>query len=257
MRILEGLDLNAFSLHASDLRLEDDSTLIVTKKDWPYPLALAFQEEMCERVRHRPSERVFIFCSHPHCLTLGTGLQRNKAVASELIDFDPAVEEKLELPLYRIKRGGGLTFHYPGQLIFYPILSLDTHQTRIFDLLMGVLQAVKSALIELYHLNSLDCERDLLGLWHYHFKLASIGVSARRFVSMHGLALNLWRDPLMAKTLSFVHPCGLSGSTYTYLEDLVPELDSQTFEEIQKKVLAHLPLERATNKAVESVDMLS
>ncbi len=256
MKVLEGLDLKAFSLEPHDLVLEE-ATLIVSKKDWPYPLALAFQEEMCERVRHHPTERVFIFCSHPHCLTLGTGLQRNKAVASELVDFDPILESKLELPLYRIKRGGGLTFHYPGQLIFYPIISLEKHQTRIFDLLMGVLHSVKKSLSELYALNSLDCERDLLGLWHYHFKLASIGVSARRFVSMHGMALNLWRDPLMAKTLSFVHPCGLSGSTYTYLEDLVESLDGSSFEAIQKKMLEHLPLKCATNKAIESIDMLS
>lgn len=257
MKILEGLNLDQFELSSSDLRIADPQTLIVTKKEWPYPSALAFQEEMCERVRHNPLERVFIYCSHPHCLTLGTGLQRNKAITEELVDFDPILEADLELPLYRIKRGGGLTFHYPGQLIFYPIISLDTHKTRIFDLLMGTLKATAKSLQDLYQLESLEYERDLLGLWHYHFKLASIGVSARRFVSMHGLALNLWRDPLMAKTLSLVHPCGLRGSTYAYLEDLVSNLDQDAFERVQHSLMSNLPLERPRDKAIESINMLS
>ncbi len=256
MRVLENLSLANFDLTTENLRLLDQQTLVVTKKDWDYPLALAFQEEMCERVRSHTSERVFIFCSHPHCLTLGTGLQRNKAITVELVDFDPLIEADLELPLYRIKRGGGLTFHYPGQLIFYPIVSLDAHKTRIFDLLMSVLESTATSLTELYQLNSLEYKRDLLGLWHYHYKLASIGVSARRFISMHGLALNLFRDPLMAKTLSLVHPCGLRGTTYTYLEDLVGDLPVSAFDKIQEAMLRHLPLERPTYKAIECVDML-
>lgn len=237
MKILAGIDLALYGLLESDIRIQDQ-TLVVIKRDWDYPLALAFQEILCERIWTHKDERAFIFCSHPHCLTLGRGLQKNKNLSQTLVDFDPSLEGKLEVPLYHIARGGGLTFHYPGQLVFYPIMSLENHKLKIFDLLLGVLKVYKTALEELYQLDGLDCERDLLGLWHGPYKLASIGVSARRFVSYHGLALNLERDPLIARTLANVYPCGLAGTSYTYLADHCNTAEvPQLFERLQHKAL--------------------
>lgn len=240
MRILDNLNLSDYGLSASDYQIKDN-TLIIVKKNWDYTQTLALQEILCERVWNHKFERAFIFCSHPHCLTLGRGLQKNK----NLIEFDQAMATNLEMPLYQVARGGGLTFHYPDQLVFYPVLSLETHGLKIFDLLMEVLNMFRSTLSELYGLTDLDCQRELLGLWNGPYKLASIGVSARRFVSYHGLALNLRRDPILSRTLALVHPCGLKGNTYTYLEDYIPEHEIDiSFSRIQAKVLesCHFPV---------------
>lgn len=233
MKILEGLDLATFGLCENDIRINND-ILIVSKKYWDYEMAHAFQEEMVERVYNFKNESVFIFCNHPSCLTLGKGLQRTKDEIIPLVEFNPLLENELEIKVHRIKRGGGITFHHEKQLVFYPIVSLENKKLRVFDFLLLILNKTKEVLEEITDIEELNVRVDLLGLWSKQTKLASIGLSAKRFVSYHGLALNLDRDEKVENALGLVFPCGLPGSFYSTINSLSKKKVS--FEQIQNSL---------------------
>ena len=139
-----------------------------------------------------------------------------------LIEFDRTTA--LPFPLYDIKRGGGLTFHYPGQLVFYPIMSTTHHKIPVYDLMIKILEFTQKALAELLGFSGTIVRKDLLGLWarndFIEAKIASIGLAASRFVTYHGLALNLISDELMFEALRQVYPCGINGALYSDVESL-------------------------------------
>lgn len=117
-------------------------------------------------------------------------------------------------PVVETNRGGQATYHGPGQLVGYPILDLAS---RGRDLHLH-LRAIEDALIRACATFGVSAGRreNLTGVWMAGRKLASIGVGVRKWVSMHGFALNVTNaclPPFFAIT-----PCGLSGVAMTSLE---------------------------------------
>ena len=112
-------------LQSHEYEVFENNSLIVTKWDWDYKEALDFQKQAVQTLKESPKLQVFIFCSHPHCFTNGRGLQKRAGkVVPGLVEFDKNIISELPYPYHEISRGGGLTFHYPGQWIFYPIVNL-------------------------------------------------------------------------------------------------------------------------------------
>lgn len=213
------LDLAFFTNH---FERPFENIYVLKKWNWDYLEAEAFQLKCVDFVRENPHVSILIFCSHPHSFTMGRGLQKLKDPNLNLVEFDPATS--LPYPMYQIKRGGGLTFHYPGQFVFYPIMNLTHHKLAVFDLMMNVLSLLQMTIEEQFKMPGLICRRDLLGLWFENefskVKLASIGLAANRFVTYHGLALNFFDDEELFAALQKVYPCGLSGDVYRSLEVL-------------------------------------
>jgi lipoyl(octanoyl) transferase len=118
-------------------------------------------------------------------------------------------------PVFETNRGGQATYHGPGQLVGYPILDLtprgrDLHQH---------LRMLEDALIRACGRFGVSAGRreGMTGVWVENRKLASIGVGVRKWISMHGFAINITREclpPFLAIT-----PCGLDGVTMTCLEN--------------------------------------
>ncbi len=187
--------------------------------DWDYEAAWEFQKQTAQRVRET-GEKWLIACSHPDVLTNGRGLQKpKKGQAFELEDFKPTPGMDLPVPLFQIERGGGLTFHHPGQLILYPIVKLHPQRLGLSTLVDRLLISVKGALEE-RGIYGLEHERDLLGLWQGPKKLASVGIAVDRMVTQHGLALNVSRFEDLKQKLTRFSPCGMSFSTYTSVEEV-------------------------------------
>lgn len=216
------LTLSDFDLNESNLSWVNDNTLIVRKWNWEYSLAHKFQRKSVELVQEHAGLRIFICTSHPHVLTNGRGLQKpRKGEELKLIDFKPENYPLLPFPLHQIERGGGLTFHHPGQFIFYPItrlnpksLSLSKMTDEIFDFSMEVLSS--------WGVKDLGHENKLLGLWWKNDKkLASMGIAIEKLVTFHGMALNLYQDPQMKSALALLNPCGLSSDIYISAEELI------------------------------------
>ncbi len=241
MNFFKNLCLDQYGLDENNIEQIDDYSFVVTKESWNYELALDFQEEMVKRVYDDKRYKVIIFTNHPHCLTLGRGLQRRTKADTTLVDFDESLRSQLSIPIYDIKRGGGITFHYPGQLVIYPILSLETHKRKVMDFLKEVLRDIKTSLVDLYGIENLSYENDLIGLWSGCQKVASIGLCSHKFVTYHGLALNLYRDDLMSKTLKSVYPCGISGDSYITLDQITDPSDNY-FNDISDNFLKRMKL---------------
>lgn len=117
-------------------------------------------------------------------------------------------------PVFETNRGGQATYHGPGQLVGYPILDLSSRGRDLHQ----HLRAIEDALIRACATFGVTAGRreNLTGVWVANRKLASIGVGVRKWVSMHGFALNVTRaslPPFLAIT-----PCGLDGVAMTCLE---------------------------------------
>ena len=200
--------------------LKNNQTALVKKWNWDYGKCLEFQLEAASFIRENPSIKILIFTNHPHCFTLGTQLQRDKNI-----------DLNYPLPAFAVHRGGGLTFHFPGQWIFYPILKISASHWGLKKLRDFLFESVIEVLKNEYGvLGEVSCEYP--GIWVKEKKLASLGLGLKRYVSIHGLALNLMFDQKMKDALSGLYPCGLSSNTYTDLSNLISNsVDAEEFHQ--------------------------
>lgn len=115
-------------------------------------------------------------------------------------------------------RGGDITYHGPGQLVAYPIIDLNRAGLRIHAYMRVLEESVIRTLADL----SLAGERDegATGVWVDGRKVCAVGVRVRRWISMHGLALNVTTD---LRHFDLIIPCGLAGREVTSVERLLGE----------------------------------
>ncbi len=122
--------------------------------------------------------------------------------------------DALPHPVVEINRGGQATWHGPGQLVVYPILNLQ-HRGRDLHLYLRFLEEIIIRTCADQHIAA--TRRDgLTGVWVQERKLASIGVGVRKWISMHGLALNVTNESLAA--FDHITPCGIANVSMTCLE---------------------------------------
>lgn len=219
---METLEANPFSTLKvpSEAEVETHGTILFVKKwNWDYDDCLEFQKQAQELVRSNRSLKVYIFCNHPHVFTLGRGNERGE---KNLVEFNPTLATNLKYPVKSIHRGGGITFHYPGQWIFYPIMAITPSYT-LDDHMCWLLKSVASVLREDFRLEGVLTAKKLMGVWKDKRKLASIGVGVSRFITEHGLALNLIKDQEMFDELGKINPCGMSHETYESVDSYVQD----------------------------------
>ncbi|MEB3202158.1 MAG: lipoyl(octanoyl) transferase LipB [Synechococcus sp.] len=196
------------------MRPKLDAILFEAMQPVPFERAWAAQRQLQQRLLNHPEgPEAVLLLEHEPCYTLGRG-------ASEtFLRFDPAAPP---LPLHRIDRGGEVTHHGPGQLVLYPVLNLQHHGADLHLYLRQLEQVVIDLLAGL----QLHGERieGLTGVWLEGRKVAAIGVGARRWISQHGLALNV--DGNLAGFEAVV-PCGLSDRCVGRLVDWRPGLSCQ------------------------------
>lgn len=157
----------------------------------PYRAAHTLQQHLVERRIAREICDTLVLCEHDPVVTVGRG-----APAPALAD--PAIE------VIEVERGGEATFHGPGQLVAYPILELPEARRDLHRLLRDLEQVVIDCLAEIEVAG--ERRAGLTGVWVAGRKVCSIGVAVRRWVTWHGLALNLNAD--LAAFGGF-RPCGL------------------------------------------------
>jgi lipoyl(octanoyl) transferase len=121
---------------------------------------------------------------------------------------------RLPHPVFETNRGGQATWHGPGQLVAYPILDLQ-NRGRDLHLYMRFLEEVVILTCAACGVNT-GRREGLTGVWAGHKKIASIGVGVKRWVAMHGLALNVGNSSLEA--FQHITPCGISNVEMTSLE---------------------------------------
>jgi lipoyl(octanoyl) transferase len=177
----------------------------------PFPQAWAWQQQLQQRLLADPTgPEAVLLLEHEPCYTLGRGADQ------AFLNFDPLDPPA---PLFRIDRGGEVTHHCPGQLVLYPVLNLQRHGADLHAYLRDLEGVVIDLLAEL----GLHAERlsGLTGVWLEGRKVAAIGVGARRWISQHGLALNVEAD---LAGFARVVPCGIADRPVGRLVDWRPGL---------------------------------
>ena len=174
----------------------------------PYLEALVVQQGLFTHGR----QQHLLLLEHPHVFTHGprTDLARNVLVAPADVGAD----------LVSVKRGGDVTYHGPGQLVGYPILSVE-NSMGASDHVCAVQQVVVRSLREL-GLASVGCLDDFPGVWvdpdgPQPRKIAAIGVRLARGRTMHGFALNVSTD--MRYMRDYIIPCGIADRPVTSLAE--------------------------------------
>lgn len=169
-------------------------------------------------VQHRIDDVIpdtVLMGEHDPVLTLGRGTD----VANVLVPSIPTVS---------IERGGDVTYHGPGQLVVYPIVKLTGSQKDLHQYLRNLEQVVIDTLKE-FDIEGVRFEPEeptgkiYTGVWvkggeGAPLKIASVGVAVKRWVTYHGLALNVSTD---LSAYQLINPCGFSAEVMTSMETLL------------------------------------
>lgn len=209
----------------------------------PYQEATRRQLERVESLissRESPetsaSEECLIFCSHPPVVTAGRGTR-----AEDVFGWKGELVES--------SRGGRATYHGPSQIVVYPILNLDQNRKSFSARdLHGYLRFLEQALVDTLKEFQISAEArtvkvdagepSLTGVWVGERKVASIGIAIKKWVTYHGLALNIDQD---VSAFSGIHPCGLRSNVMTSMEEVMgngfPKNQRQAFRSDVEKTL--------------------
>ena len=169
-----------------------------------YAAALELQGAMMHARYQDQIGDTLLLLEHPHVYTLGRGADDRYLLAPP-----PGV------PIHRVSRGGQVTYHGPGQLIGYPILKLEGADRDVILYLRKLEDAIVSALATFGI--AAGRRQGLTGVWAGPLKIASIGVGLRRWVTLHGFALNVTTD---LRYFDAIVPCGIEGCRMTSIAGL-------------------------------------
>jgi lipoate-protein ligase B len=179
-------------------------------------------ETVAARQRNEVSDTLLLV-EHPHVITLGRGARRENVLAPE------------GMPVFAIERGGDVTYHGPGQLVGYPILQFKDEER---DLHL-YLRRIEELLIDTSADFGVTAGRraGATGVWtegEPQRKLASIGVAVKKWVTLHGFALNVSTD---LSRFSAINPCGFEARVMTSLGALTGR--DISVDEVKARVVAH------------------
>ena len=166
--------------------------------------AYELQEQLLEQRLAGEIPDTVLFLEHEPVFTIGRTPDRTSL----------RIAESLPFPVIETNRGGQATYHGPGQLVGYLILDLNV----IGRDLHAYLRRLEELLVELCCAFGVEAgsREGLTGVWVQERKLASIGVGVRRWITMHGFALNVTRESLGG--FGPIVPCGIQNVTMTCLE---------------------------------------
>ena len=173
----------------------------------PYAEGLKLQEELVAKRRAGEAPDTLLLLEHPHVITLGSSAEEAHVL------LEQAERDRLGIQLYEVGRGGGVTYHGPGQLVAYPILDLRPLGKDLHE----YLRRLEESLIRAAAALGVTARRreGMTGVWTARGKLAAIGVRvSSQWISSHGVALNVSPD---LRFFESIVPCGIEGEGVTSL----------------------------------------
>lgn len=214
--------------------------LIDYKECWDFQEDL-FKGIVDQKIRIRDGKdegetpNYLIFCEHPHVYTLGKSGKEDNLLINE------AMLKERGAQFYRINRGGDITYHGPGQLVMYPIFDLDHFFTDIHKYMRYLEEAVILTLAE-FGIKGGRVD-GLTGVWidggtSNERKICAMGVKSSRWVTMHGIALNVNPD---LSYFNHIVPCGIEDKSVTSIEkELKSKVDIQKVQEALEENMANI-----------------
>ena len=199
--------------HCNDILPEDQiiTRIRVSRELVPYEQAIAEMEERVAQIIDGQAPELIWFLEHPPLYTAGTG-----ANEADLVDPD-------RFPVHTTGRGGQYTYHGPGQRIVYVMLDLNKRGKDVRTLVSRLEEWIISTLAELGVAG--ERREGRVGVWVQRpgrdrtaeDKIAALGIRLRRWVSFHGISLNVKPD---LGHYEGIIPCGISEHGITSLADL-------------------------------------
>ena len=172
----------------------------------PYKLAFERQVQYVQDIQKGLRPQTLIFCSHPSIVTLGRGTKDG--------DLFAWAGETLE-----VNRGGRATYHGPSQVVMYPLINLDQNfngSLKHRDI-HGWIRLLENTVVETLQEYGIASQgnveqvplgeesQDATGVWVGSQKIASVGIAVQKWITSHGVAINIYDDP---KAFVGIHPCG-------------------------------------------------
>jgi len=191
------MDLNA-AAEISDLRFEDLGLI-------EYNRAYKIQKDLLQDVMNGGKQKI-VLCQHPTVITCGRMTKESNLFCSK--------EElnKKGIEIINVDRGGDVTLHSQGQLIAYPILNLNNYK-RDLRYYLNKLEQVAIDFLSEFGILAVR-RKGMTGAWVEDKKIASIGIGVKKWISYHGLSINVNND---LDLFSLINACGL-GAAVTSLE---------------------------------------
>lgn len=179
-----------------------------------------FETLISDKKNHHNSEETILIGEHPSVITLG-----RRAKIENILVADSLLSDRC-IRIYKIGRGGDVTYHCQGQLIVYPILDLDYHKLGVKKY-VELLEETVIRLLDKYGIKGERIE-GATGVWigkgsGKERKICAIGIKCSHFCTMHGLALNVNAD---LSGFNLINPCGFTNKGVTSMkEELGVEID--------------------------------
>ena len=203
-----------------------------------YKEVLDLQKKLVELRIEDKIEDTIILVEHPHVYTIGRKLKAEEHISNAS-----------GIPVIEVDRGGDVTYHGPGQYIAYPIIKLQADE-RDLDYYLRKLEKILINTIQKWGIKGIRVKNQT-GVWVADRKVASIGIAVKKWVTYHGLALNVNTD------LSFflnILPCGLDGKVMTSLKEITKR--DIKFEDISYYFIKECEVEFLGNSRFISLEEL-
>lgn len=185
-----------------------------------YEDALRLQNRLAEARREEKIGDVLLLLQHPPVITMGkSGKVQNV--------LDPQTLQEKKIKIIFTDRGGDVTYHGPGQLVVYPILSLRLYGLSVPGYVWN-LEEMVIRLLASYGIPAGRIEK-LRGVWVGNEKIAALGVHLSNWVSKHGLALNVNTD---LDPFNLINPCGTGRRVTSMAKILGRELPMEEIESL-------------------------
>lgn len=169
-----------------------------------YEESLKIQDRIVEQRKNNSLPDCLLFVNYPPIITLGRGAKKEHLLAG------PGELSKRGVQVYPSGRGGDITYHGPGQLVVYPVVDLKEWYRDIHRYLRTLERCLVGLLLDFGIVS--EMLPDATGVWVEGRKIAAIGVRTSRWVTSHGLALNVNTD---LRNFDLIVPCGLVGRGVT------------------------------------------
>jgi len=181
--------------------------------------AFYYQDYFVDKILSGEFQEALLLLEHFQVYTIGRSGKMNNVLESTIETI-------------KINRGGDITFHAPGQIVGYPLVNLATRRRDLLHYLRFLeevlIQVAADFGVKAYRIDGQT------GCWTLDGKLASIGVGARRWVTMHGFALNVSCD---LTGFNKINPCGIVNCKMTSLEKITNKKISM--DEVKKRTMVN------------------
>ena len=184
-----------------------------------YDLAMNFLEKRVIKIHKKRAKEILWILEHPSTYTAGTSFKNN-----EILDKD--------IKVIKSNRGGKITWHGPGQKVFYFVIDLNTRKKDIRKFINIIEKTIIDTLTD-YNIKSFSDKKNI-GIWIDNNskikKIAAIGIKIKRWIAYHGFSININNELDPYKKIS---PCGLGNNKISSLM----EIKKQNYNDLSNKLI--------------------